>query len=1421
VKSLLRIIALFLLRVVLAAALARGDTLSYKPIPAYSPETQAQREAAAAKQEGNRLYESGHPKDAREKWLAAIDAYRRAGYKPGESETLIQIGASYQPELLTDPEVLAPMLDSMVQGAVVAAEYLDGLAQKIEPMDRRPFAEGDALLERASTLLQAGDSMGALPLYEQAEKSYQTFGSPSGELRSLMGRLRCHSKSRDPLSFMSTMALFTEFQRVGKELNGKVTAGAIVRYLRAVEDSELGEWTQAESLLRGVVQEFEKNGDRLASGRATLDLGVVLAQTGRQAEAEALYKKADELFSRIGGPDSEQNRLVTQLNLASLKSPARSLDAVVATQQTPLAERPLPALTMPLAPEARARREAAFLMGDGDRLQRAGRLNEAREKWKAAAEAYERGGQASGMSRAFHRLGSSYTLISTTSTLGDFAEYLVKALLADLEVYESYLPKDLSRDAAAFSQVDVLLSKASRLVVSGDCKRALPFLSDAGRLYQSADYRIGEIRSSLLRAQCLARSDDNLGAFSAMFEVITKAQSLPETVPGEELATKAGSLFQEGRWREAREVYQDLLCRYESQKNVDGIARTLVDLALAQRAEGNPFEAEACLQRALGLLPFIDEKRGAEREANARENLGQILLGEGRMEEGLEEFRKARKIWQLIGQPESEALSLNRLAMGFLDNGDYGSALAALEEAEDLCRHLPSDSDLEADLLTSKSYIDLQQGQLQDALGGLYKAQHLYRERRVSDKIMITTEAIFGLQGLLGRYDLEDSEKSGRERDSGLPARFAELQALWILFQNDKLQGVVEMGRKILPFWIESGNSTSEAMVRCLLGLSYFRMGKYDEAHAEVEALAQISQKVEPWVEGMVMMVTSLDDLMRESTVIEAQEGLSTDQERVRALKKKFGRSLQEQLNGYKSSTDKAFLSSDLTARNMALVERLMAQDPEGSLREIGATISIIDQWSRGLTLSELKAPFLDHMFGFYSMGVEVGAWANKPEEAFSYAEKARARAFVDQIGNQRIEAGRGADPDLVREERRLRLQRISRQKSLDTERKKDLAEENPALLSDLQRSLERVEEDYQALIVRLKATNPEYASLVGIDTLSLGEIQRQALDAGTTLVEYFIPDSLYSSNSRIFAWVIDRERFSMTLLPVTSDDIRKRVTELRNLIEARKSVGLQLGELYRDLFLPLLPKIRYRNLVIVPHGVLHFFPFAALWDEKGRRYLGDGYTLSYAPSATALKFARDRKAVPRAPLLAVGDPDGSLPHAATEATTVAHLYGGEPLLGPAATEGEVVAQAGGAGILHIAAHAVLNPVNPLFTRIELAPDKDHDGRLEVNEIFGLDLSRTGLVVLSACRTQVGNLSAGDELQGLARAFLFAGTPAVVASLWSVEDESSSFLMQRFYTHLRAGEGRAEALRQAQGEARGRFPHPRDWAAFVLTGDGR
>jgi CHAT domain-containing protein len=98
---------------------------------------------------------------------------------------------------------------------------------------------------------------------------------------------------------------------------------------------------------------------------------------------------------------------------------------------------------------------------------------------------------------------------------------------------------------------------------------------------------------------------------------------------------------------------------------------------------------------------------------------------------------------------------------------------------------------------------------------------------------------------------------------------------------------------------------------------------------------------------------------------------------------------------------------------------------------------------------------------------------------------------------------------------------------------------------------------------------------------------------------------------------------------------------------------------------------------------------------------------------------------------------------------------------------------------------------------------------------------RADLIVLSACETGLGTLRQGDELTGFTRAFIYAGTPSIITTLWQVNDRASYELMRAFYQGLKAGQSKIEALRRAQLATLQRYPHPYYWAAYQLTGEGR
>jgi CHAT domain-containing protein len=91
------------------------------------------------------------------------------------------------------------------------------------------------------------------------------------------------------------------------------------------------------------------------------------------------------------------------------------------------------------------------------------------------------------------------------------------------------------------------------------------------------------------------------------------------------------------------------------------------------------------------------------------------------------------------------------------------------------------------------------------------------------------------------------------------------------------------------------------------------------------------------------------------------------------------------------------------------------------------------------------------------------------------------------------------------------------------------------------------------------------------------------------------------------------------------------------------------------------------------------------------------------------------------------------------------------------------------------------------------------------------------LVTLSACETGLGKVANGDDVVGLTRGFLYAGSSSIVSSLWKVDDQATGVLMTGFYNALK-NTGKREALRQAQLSARKTYPHPYYWASFQLTG---
>ena len=496
----------------------------------------------------------------------------------------------------------------------------------------------------------------------------------------------------------------------------------------------------------------------------------------------------------------------------------------------------------------------------------------------------------------------------------------------------------------------------------------------------------------------------------------------------------------------------------------------------------------------------------------------------------------------------------------------------------------------------------------------------------------------------------------------------------------------------------------------------------------------------------------------------------------------------------------------------------------DDAIRHFRQSTESLETVATDVRVEEMLASYLGARHQFYEQLVEMLVRDGRAGEAFEQSERARARAFLQMIGNRRV-GERGADPRLVRE--------ADIQRRLIETMEQSVRTASPEEAARLRRELVAARREYEALLVRVKVSNPEYAALTTVETLPVEVIQNELPDR-TTMIAYFV------SSNGVHAWVIDGATLDHVRLPIDANGLRRLTCWARQLSGRGDAVdprGVEVpadgcsdaataADAYAMLIAPLHAKIRHQRLVIVPHRELHYVPFAALYDAKRNCYLLEEYTIVYAPSATAWRFLRRHEPPVSGRALVLGDPAGSLGSlkgAACEATMVAGRLGTTALLGAAADECLIRDLDPNVDLLHIAGHARYDGTNPLFSFIALAPQGEgYDGNLEAQEILAdVDLTGVNLVVVSACSTAAGKPSAGDEIVGLTRALLYAGTPAVLSTLWEIDDIATTVLMDAFYERLVSGLPAADALREAQLSMLrvDAFRSPRLWAPFTLNGD--
>ena len=307
-----------------------------------------------------------------------------------------------------------------------------------------------------------------------------------------------------------------------------------------------------------------------------------------------------------------------------------------------------------------------------------------------------------------------------------------------------------------------------------------------------------------------------------------------------------------------------------------------------------------------------------------------------------------------------------------------------------------------------------------------------------------------------------------------------------------------------------------------------------------------------------------------------------------------------------------------------------------------------------------------------------------------------------------------------------------------------------------------------------------------------------------------------------VIAFCVSSQGISAAKLDISRRELASRVDSLVEKIRRRAPVGEIQQEsalLYRQLIAPVRQRLEgIDEIVLVPDRQLSALPFAALWDEAEKRYLAEGFTIRFAPSAAAIADDRSHSL---SPALVLADPPTAqwprLPASRAEGARVAALHGATLLSAEAATRAAFLQSVKRSALIHYAGHANSN-AGDSYGALLLA-----DGVLGSSEIARLDLTARPLVVLAACGTFRGNNAHVSGMSSLARSFLIAGARGVAGTLWELDDDVSASFFSRFHEHLRAGASPASALRATQIDmirsSDARLHHPATWSPVQYLGN--
>lgn len=446
--------------------------------------------------------------------------------------------------------------------------------------------------------------------------------------------------------------------------------------------------------------------------------------------------------------------------------------------------------------------------------------------------------------------------------------------------------------------------------------------------------------------------------------------------------------------------------------------------------------------------------------------------------------------------------------------------------------------------------------------------------------------------------------------------------------------------------------------------------------------------------------------------------------------------------------------------------------------------------------------------------------------DAFFFMEKSKSIFLLEAIRNAEATKYGGIPENIITEEQQFRAKITHIEQTIFKQKKNDKI---------LKEELDFVKNTYYSFLEKVEKEYPKYYALkYKHDVASLENIKTK-LQKNQAIFSYLV------SEESLYLIVVESNKKAFYKLAYTKDI----QANIKNLYRKSSKLNVQDTTIYEDSYKVYkaileiaMQKTKATDLTIITDGLLNYIPFDALnTSNKNNKYLLETHSISYASSATLLQEQNKVETNKKTRLLIFAPKfsgtSNVINHERTdmtpllynerEAQDIAQYFRGKIYKGNKASITNFRKEVRAYNLIHFATHASANDAFPDYSYLAFSKDSTTSNLLYAKDLYNYNI-KADLVTLSACETGVGKLQKGEGMLSLARAFNYAGVPAIVTTLWKINDQSTSEVMAYFYENLYNGLNKKEALRQAkltylELNDDDVLKHPYYWSGIVLTGN--